>query len=62
MIHHRTTTLHVIPHYKPSQFTDTPIKQTMIAAEEAVLTEILALLPPLLILERTPKCFDTAKK
>ena len=60
MVHHRTTTLHVIPHYKPSQFTETPTKQTMIAAEEAVLTQTLALLPTLLIFGRTPKCFDTA--
>ena len=46
--------------YKLSQFTETPTKQTMIAAEEAVLTQTLALLPPLLIFGRTPKCFDTA--
>ena len=39
MIHHRTTTLHVIPHYKPSQFIETPTKQTMIAAEEDLLTK-----------------------
>ena len=32
----------------------------MIAGEEAVLTQTLALLPPLLIFERSPKCFDTA--
>ena len=30
MIHHRTTTLHVIPHYKPSQFTETPTKQWLL--------------------------------
>ena len=60
MVHHRTTILHVIPHYKPSQFTETPTKQTMIAAEEAVLTQTLALLPPPLKLGRTPECFDTA--
>ena len=60
MVHHRTTTLHVIPHYKPSQFTETPTKETMIAAEEAVLTQILALLPPVLRFGRTPKFFDTA--
>ena len=46
--------------YKLSQFTETPTKQTMIAAEEAVLTQTLALLPTLLIFGRTPKCFDTA--
>ena len=58
MVHHRTTTLRVLPHYKPSQLTNTPIKQTLIAAEEAVLTQTLTLLPPLLIFGRTPKCFD----
>ena len=30
---HRNTTLHAMPHYKPSQFTETPNKQIMIAAE-----------------------------
>ena len=40
--------------YKLSQFTETPTKQTMIAAEEAVLTKALALLPPLLIFIRIP--------
>ena len=55
-----TTTLHATPHYKPSQFTEAPAKQTMIAAEKTVLTETLALLPTLLIFGRTPKCFDTA--
>ena len=53
-------TLHVIPYYKKSQFTKVPIKQTIIAAEEDLLTQTLALLPPLLIFRRTPKCFDTA--
>ena len=38
----------------------TPTKQTMIAAEKAILTQALALLPPLLMFGRTPKCFDTA--
>ena len=37
--------------YKLSQFTETATKQTMIATEEAVLTEDLELLPPLLVLE-----------
>ena len=60
MVHHRTTTLHVIRKYKPSQFRETPTKQTMIAVEEAVLTKTLALLPPLVIFERRPKCFDAA--
>ena len=60
MVHHRATTLHVIPHYKPSQFTETRTNQTMIAVEEAVLTQTLALLSPLVIFRRTPKCFDTA--
>ena len=60
MVHHRTNTLHVIPHYKPSQFTETPTKQTMIAAEEDLLTLTLALLPPALISRGIPKCFDTA--
>ena len=60
MVHHRTTTLHVIPHYKPLQFKETPTMETMTAAEETVLTQTLALLPPLLIFGRTPKCFDTA--
>ena len=46
--------------YKLSQSTKTWTKQTMIAAEEAVLTEALALLPPVLIFRRIPKCFDTA--
>ena len=59
MVHHRTTTSRVTPHYKPSQFTETPTKQTMIAAEETVLTQTLALLPTLLIFRRT-KSFDTA--
>ena len=59
MFHHRTTALHVIPHYKPSQFTETPTKQTVIAVEEAVLTKALELLLHLLIFGRTPKCFDT---
>ena len=60
MVYYKTTTLHVIPHYKPSQFTETPTKQAMIAAEEAVLTQTAALLPPLVIFGRTPECFDTA--
>ena len=60
MVHHRTTTLHVIPHYKPSQFTKTRTRQTMIAVEETALTQTLALLPPLLIFGRTTKCFDSA--
>ena len=60
MVRHRTTTLHATPHYKPSQFTETPTKHKMIAAEEAVLTQTLALLRTLLIFGRTPKCFDTA--
>ena len=46
--------------YKLSQFTETATKQTMIAAEEAVLTEALALLPPLLIFRRISLYFDTA--
>ena len=46
-------------HYKLSQFTETLTKQTMIAAEEDLLAQILALLPPFLILRRTPKGFDT---
>ena len=46
--------------YKLSQFTETPTKQTMIAVEEAVLTEALALLPLLIIFRRIPKCFDTS--
>ena len=45
---------------KLSQFTETPMKQTMIAAEEAILTEALALLSLVLIFRRIPKCFDTA--
>ena len=45
--------------YKLSQLTETPTKQTMIAAEEAVLTKALALLSPLQIFRRIPKCFDT---
>ena len=40
--------------YKLLQFTETPMKQTMIAAEEAILTEALALLPTLLIVRRIP--------
>ena len=32
----------------------------MSAAEEAVLTQTLALLPPFLIFGRIPQCFDTA--
>ena len=60
MVHHRTTTLHVTPHYKPSQFTETPTKQAMTAAEEAVLTKILALLPNLPIFGRNSKCFHAA--
>ena len=60
MFHHRTTALHVVPHYKPSQFTETPTMQTVTAAEEAVLTKALASLSPLVIFGKTPKCFDTA--
>ena len=56
MVHHRTTALPVSPHCKLLQFIETPTKQT----EEALLTQTLALLPPLLIFGRTPKCFDTA--
>ena len=40
--------------HKLSEFTETVTKQTMIAVEEAVLTEALALLPPLLIFRRIP--------
>ena len=46
--------------WKLSQFTETPTKQTMIAAEETVLIKALALLPPVLIFRRIPECFDTA--
>ena len=60
MVHNQTTTLQVIPHYKASQFTETSTKETMIAAEEAVLTQTLELLSLLLIFGRGPKCFDTA--
>ena len=45
---------------KLSQLKETSMKQTMIAAKEAVLTKALALLPPALIFRRIPKCFDTA--
>ena len=38
MVHHWTTIIHAKAHYKPSQFRETPNKQTMIAAIEAVLT------------------------
>ena len=58
MIHHRTTTLQVILHYNPSQVTETSTKETMNASEESILTQTLALLPPLLIFGKT-KCFDT---
>ena len=40
---------------KPLQFIETPTKQT----EEAVLTQTLDLLPPLLTFGRAPKYFDT---
>ena len=53
---------HYMSHYtyKLSQFIETPTKQTMITAEDAVLTKALTLLPPVLIYRRIPKCFDTA--
>ena len=60
MVHHRTIKIHTTPHYKPSQLTETPTKQTIIPPEEAILAQTLALLPTLLIFGRTPKCFDKA--
>ena len=45
--------------YKLSQLPETPTKEIMIAAEEAVLTEALALLSSLQIFRRIPKCFNT---
>ena len=47
--------------YKLSQSTETPTKQTMIAAEEAVSPgEALVFLSPLLMFRGIPYCFDTA--
>ena len=60
MVDYGTTTLHVTPHYKPSQFTEAPTKETMIDAEEALSIQTLASLPPLLTFGRTPKCVNTA--
>ena len=44
--------------YKLSQLTETSTRQTMIAAEEAVLTETLTLLSPRETFRRVPNCFD----
>ena len=62
--HTHIHTTHIYIHtshytYNLSQLTETPTKQTMIVAEEAVLTEALALLSPLQIFRRIPKSFDT---
>ena len=52
-------------HYKLSNFTEPPhhiilkTKKTMIAAEVAVLTQTLALLPPPRSSGKIPKYFDT---
>lgn len=63
---HRTTTLHAKRHYRPSNFIELPhhitlqTKPTMLIAEEAVLTQTLALLTPSLIFGRIPKFSDKA--
>ena len=65
MVHHRTTKLHAISHYELSHFTEPPhhitlcTKKTMTAAEVAVLTQTLLLLPPPQIFGKIPKYFDT---
>ena len=62
---YRTTTLDITPHYESPYFIEPPYhitlqtKQTMTAAEEAVLTQTLALLPPPPIFKRIPKRFET---
>ena len=61
MVHHRTSTepLHYMSHHMINHHSSQK-HQTMIAAEEAILTQTLVLLSPLLIFGRTPKFYDTA--